>query len=540
MRSVRIQRVRFRNFRSFTTFDVELVTQIAFVIGENAGGKTSLLTGIARALARDLSNFTKADFADSAQPIELGVTVTDLNDEQQAIFGNYVQFGGGLPTLELEARAVWNAAAEEVDVEHGYPRQPGSRSRREERDAIPLQWLAAGRDAARMLQFGVAKNLMGQLLDGLHLQASLDTAVDNIRGASRRLGDDPDLEQLLGIARGSLAAMLPAVAENAYSMGISALTPHDLLRQFELVVEHLGQPVPVPRQSSGIAQLSVFVFALHLAAQDPGTMLLVDEPEISLHPQSQRALMRALRALRSQIVIATHSASLLDRADPRTIVRLRRTTHGIALTRPSTLSDQDARRLSRFTSPQTAEGFFARTVLLVEGISDQLALEALADRRGRNLDAEGVAIVPIDGARSIASFLLLFGPQGFDVRLAGLCDENEESFFARGLTQAGLGGNLSRGEMEHLGFYVCAADLEDELIRSAGAETVLEVIDGQGDRGDFRAFQNQPDHRAQPIEQQLRGFIAARGRKIQYAPLLVDALDIAHVPPPLEGLLAHA
>ncbi len=87
----------------------------------------------------------------------------------------------------------------------------------------------------------------------------------------------------------------------------------------------------------------------------------------------------------------------------------------------------------KITSPQTAEAFLARTVVLVEGISDQLALEALAERRGRNLDAEGISIVPIGGAKNIGSVLDLFGPQGHDVRLVGLCDAAEEGDFKRGL-----------------------------------------------------------------------------------------------------------
>ena len=156
---------------------------------------------------------------------------------------------------------------------------------------------------------------------------------------------------------------------------------------------------------------------------------------------------------------------------------------------PSRLSNDDVRRLSRFTSPQMAEAFLARTVVLVEGISDQLALEALAARRSRNLEAEGISIVPMGGATNIGSFLDLFGPQGFDVRLAGLCDAAEEGDFRRGLERAGLGSNLTRADMERLGFYVCVADLEDELIRSLGAASVEQIVDTQGELGSFRTFQ---------------------------------------------------
>jgi hypothetical protein len=189
---------------------------------------------------------------------------------------------------------------------------------------------------------------------------------------------------------------------------------------------------------------------------------------------------------------------------------------------------------------QTGEVFSARAVVLVEGISDQVALEALAERRGRNLDAEDVSIVPIGGAQAIGRFLDLFGPQGFDVRLAGLCDAGEEGDFRRGLERAGLGSNLTRIDMERLGFHVCVADLEDELIRALGAASVERVVDAQGDLGSFRTLQKQPAWQGRTTEQQLRRFMGSGGRrKIRYARLLVDALDLADVPRPLDRVLAH-
>jgi len=181
-----------------------------------------------------------------------------------------------------------------------------------------------------------------------------------------------------------------------------------------------------------------------------------------------------------------------------------------------------------------------RAVVLVEGISDQFALEALAERRGRNLDAEGISVVPIGGAQAIGRFLNLFGPYGFDVRLAGLCDAAEEADFQRGLERAGLGSHLTRADMERLGFYVCVADLEDELIRALGAASVEQVVDAQGDLGAFRTLQKQPAWQGRTIEAQLRRFMGSGGsRKIRYARLLIDALDLTQVPRPLELVLAH-
>lgn len=186
------------------------------------------------------------------------------------------------------------------------------------------------------------------------------------------------------------------------------------------------------------------------------------------------------------------------------------------------------------------KAFFSRTVVLVEGISDQRALEALAARRGRNLDAEGVSIVPIGGASNIGRFLDLYGSQGFDVRLAGLYDHAAERDYRRGLERAGLGSNLTRADMEALGFYVCVADLEDELIRSLGATAVEQVVDAQGELRSFRTLQKQPAWQGRTTEDQLRRFMGSGGsRKIRYGALLVGALDLAKAPRPLDRLLAH-
>lgn len=181
-----------------------------------------------------------------------------------------------------------------------------------------------------------------------------------------------------------------------------------------------------------------------------------------------------------------------------------------------------------------------RSVVLVEGDSDQLALEALARRRGRDLVAEAVSIVSMGGSKNIGKFLARYGPQGLRVRLAGLCDEAEEGDFRRALERAELGSNLTRTDLERLGFYVCVADLEDEFIRSLGAAAVEQIIDGQGELGPFRTFQKQPEWRGRSPEEQLRRFMGAgSGRKIRTAALLVEALDLNRVPRPLDRVLAH-
>jgi hypothetical protein len=170
-----------------------------------------------------------------------------------------------------------------------------------------------------------------------------------------------------------------------------------------------------------------------------------------------------------------------------------------------------------------------RAVILVEGVSDQRAVEAVAERRRRDLAAEGVAVVPIGGAQAIGRFLAHFGPLG--VPLAGLYDVAEEREFARALGD----------DLERVGFFACEPDLEGELIRALGADAVEAVAEAHGELNAFRTLQKQPAWRGQPAEEQLRRFMGSGGsRKIRYARLLVEALEPEAAPAPLARVLDRA
>jgi hypothetical protein len=127
--------------------------------------------------------------------------------------------------------------------------------------------------------------------------------------------------------------------------------------------------------------------------------------------------------------------------------------------------------------------------------------------------------------------------RGWTSNWRGLCDAAEEGHFRRGLERAGLGSNLTRADMERLGFYVCVADLEDELVRYVRAAAVEQVIAAEGELGSFRTFQKQPAKRELTYEEQLWRFMW--NRKARYATLLVHSLDLDRVPRPLDGVLAH-
>ncbi|GGN88719.1 hypothetical protein GCM10011579_082670 [Streptomyces albiflavescens] len=178
---------------------------------------------------------------------------------------------------------------------------------------------------------------------------------------------------------------------------------------------------------------------------------------------------------------------------------------------------------------ELASQLAVRTAVLLEGPSDAAAVDALAASRGRNLAAEGVSVLPMGGAMNVGRFTHLLGPPGLGLRLTGLCDEAERRYYARG---------LERASAAQQGFFVCAADLEDELIRALGVTRVEELVRAEGDQRALQTFLRQPAQQGRSSQQQLRRFLGTKkGRKIRYGRVLVEALDPDRIPAPLDGLL---
>jgi hypothetical protein len=169
-------------------------------------------------------------------------------------------------------------------------------------------------------------------------------------------------------------------------------------------------------------------------------------------------------------------------------------------------------------------------VVLLEGLSDVAAVNALAASHGRDLEAEGVCVLSIGGAMSVGRYARLLGPPGLGLRLTGLCDEAERGYYARGFERA------SAAQQD---FFVCAADLEDELIRALGVSRMAELVREQGDLRALQTFLRQPAQQGRAPERQFRRFLGTKkGRKIHYGRILVEALDPDRVPAPLKALLS--
>jgi len=180
-----------------------------------------------------------------------------------------------------------------------------------------------------------------------------------------------------------------------------------------------------------------------------------------------------------------------------------------------------------------------RGVVLVEGVSDRIAVEALARRLGHDLAAAGVAVVPTGGAQGTARMLRALDARHPAVAPAGLYDVAEAAVIRRALGDLGFAG--AHQTPDEAGFFACVDDLEDELLRAVGLDAVEQVLDAQGDLPAFRRLQQQPEWRERDIRSQVRRWLSSGSRrKLRYARILIEATADDRMPRPLVDALARA
>lgn len=176
-----------------------------------------------------------------------------------------------------------------------------------------------------------------------------------------------------------------------------------------------------------------------------------------------------------------------------------------------------------------------RKVVLLEGVSDVAAVTRVAATRGVSLD--GVQLVDLAGVTNVQRQLIELHRTTTDLDILGLCDAPEVRFVEHALRTVGHHiGDAS--DLAPYGFFVCNADLEEELIRALGTEQSMHVIERLGLGTKFATLRQQPAWQRRPLADQLHRFCGvASGRKELLAGALAAALQPQRIPAPLAQLV---
>ena len=466
---MRLTRVKIENHSRLADLEIEVRDHLVLV-GANDVGKSSLLRCLDLLLgastAQLYSRIAAEDLRAADQPVVIEVDLRDFSDDDKAQFPDEINVDlvSGTSTLTVRLAATVDSQGT-VSIERS---SPGSGTGRQlSRDqVIGLGWrflsaTSQGRDLRED-----KRSVLDEILAGVDLgpeQADFDAITTALVD---KLKDSKVLEGLRGNLADQLSKALPeAVATEDLSLVPGAAADNDVLSDVRLQVAKGGVPHDLSEQSDGTRAL--YAIALYDLTSVGANVVGIDEPEIHLHPTSQRSLARLLRANPNQKVIATHSADIVGAFDADSIVVVRQ---GGQVVQPAAgFLSADEKMAVRWWVRDKLEPLTSRHVVAVEGISDRMLLERVTDLTSRNLDRLGVSVLETGGAGDMGAIDKLFGKSGFDIPISMLIDADAEVG-----TAAKLGVPVA--DLNQNAVWVSQPDLEGEYVAALGAVIVWAAL----------------------------------------------------------------
>jgi len=440
------------------------------LVGANDVGKSSLLRCLDLLLgastAQLYSQITSDDFREIDQPLIIEADLAGFTDDDQALYPDEIIIdpAGSAPRLTVRLVAIIDSD-ETLSLQRTAP--GGGTGRQFSRDQLlGLGWKYLSATApTRNLRDG-RKSALDDILQAVDLgaeQAGFDSVTTSL---VEKLKTSGVLSTLRNKLANQLSRALPEqVDKDDLSFVPGSAADNYVLSDVRLQVHKNGTPHDVSEQSDGTRAL--YAIALYDLMSVGANMVGIDEPEVHLHPTSQRNLARLLQASPNQKIIATHSTDIVGAFDADSIVVVR--TNGVVVQPASGFLSADEKFSVHWWVRDKLEPLTSRRVVAVEGISDRIILERIAVLTGRNLDRLGVSVIETGGAGDMGAVEKLFGASGFDIPMSLLIDEDAES-----ATASKLG--IPTTALNKRSVWVSRIDLEDEYVKALGTAVLWPAL----------------------------------------------------------------
>jgi putative ATP-dependent endonuclease of OLD family len=470
---VRLAKLKVENHCRLVDFEIEVRDHLVLV-GANDVGKSSLLRCLdfllGASTAQLYSQISAEDFRVTDQPFVIEATLVDFSEIDKALFPDEIRFDPTDKTSRLIVRlSATIDDSETVSIDRSVP-EGGTGRQLSRGQLIGLGWKFLSAMAQTRDLRSDRKSALDDILQAVDLGSEKADFEAIAKGLETTLGSSKVLEGLRGSLANQLSKALPEKVDQADLAFIpGAAVNNDVLSDVRLQISRQGVAHDLSEQSDGTRAL--YAIALYDLMSVGANMVGIDEPEIHLHPTSQRSLARLLRANSNQKVIATHSADIVGAFEPDSIVVVRR---GGEVVQPKAgfLSD-DERMAVRLWVRDRLEPLTSRRVVVVEGISDRIVLEQLAELTDRNLDRLGVSLIEAGGFGDMGPLDKLFGVNGFGVPMSQLIDEDAEVTVASQL-------GVTVADLSARSVWVSRADLEDEYVEALGSGVVWTALQAGG------------------------------------------------------------
>lgn len=469
---MRLTRMAVRNYSRLQDLELE-VREHLVLVGPNDVGKSSLLRCLDLVLgastAQLYSKITIDDLRDPGQPLVVEVALADFSADDQALYPDEITIGaGGAQSLTIRLEATFDAN-QTLSVERFAPAS-GMGRQLSRNQLLGVGWTLLGAtDGSRDIRDD-RHSMLDDILRAVDLgseQATFDALIAKI---SEGLRDSTVLDGIRGELAGQLTKALPdAVAKDDLQFIPGAAADSDVLSGVRLQVSKAGVARAISAQSDGMR--AMYAIALYDLISGGANMVGIDEPEVHLHPSSQRSLARLLRTGRNQKFLATHSSDVVGAFPAESIVAVR--AGGVVVQPKVGFLSADQRMVVRWWVRDKLEPLTARRVVGVEGFSDRVVLERAAELTDRELDRLGVSLLETGGAGDMGAIWQLFGPDGFDVPMSLLIDRD-----AVADTASKLG--VAEADLNRHSVWISERDLEEEYTAAIGADVLWRAIERSG------------------------------------------------------------
>jgi len=567
-----VERVAIRNFRCLKTADIRLRKGLNLLVGRNGSGKSTVLAALRILLDATLGRKTRtlddadvfgdvklagpanvviaaqfAGFEDTSHDKELRLRMKAEGDnpsqwlvyrfrptlEARTQLQDGERKAGDLTINDYESERLIGVAEDPFSLEWD-SESSGEELKDKDLATIFVEEIPAVRDVVSELRRQRTSPL-AELLASIEVAEPEKERVEAAYGEAQRAMEDVTALAEVATAIRSSYELLTAEAQIQIRLGLTR-------PGFAAIVQDLGlyltddQVSNMELRRNGLGYNNLLYIAMLLenfrrrvAKKEGSPLLLIEEPEAHLHPQSQEALLRSIAGQSFQTIATTHSPYVAVTAGLRTIINLERTdaVKGINLVDAASITAQELSDLDRFLNADRGTLLFAAAVMLVEGPSEQILVPLYASNLGHDLAKLGIQVCSINGTH-FAAFQKLLGQNGVNRPFVVIRDGDQHRCKGSKLPALDAGSNIGDGVT-----FMTATTLEYAITRIDSLEALAYTADHFGKRSLRASLSSAIETKELTGELQLEVLRAAEDvGKARFAQVFGERVVCDHLRPP--------